>query len=250
MSEPAPALSEIEKERYARQMMIQGWGQEGQKKLKAARVFVAGAGGLGCPAAVNLALAGVGVLRICDGDSTERSNLNRQFLHDDSRIGINKALSAKTTLSRINPFVEIETISERITQETVDSLVGDSQIIVDCVDNFPARYVLNDCAVRKRIPMVHGAIWGFEGRMMFIHPPQTACLACLFPEAPPAEAVPVLGATPGVVGCMQAMEAIKYLLGVGKLLRNQYLVADFATMGFKTLNVRKDPSCPVCDAAE
>ena len=239
-------LSDGERQRYARQMIIPAWGESVQKRLKASRVFVAGAGGLGSPVAFNLALAGIGLLRLCDFDSPELSNLNRQFLHDETRIGMNKAESAKLTLARVNPHVRIEAISERIEEASIDRLVGDAALILDCMDNYPTRFVLNACAVRKGIPLIHGSIWGFEGRVTFIHPPETACLACVFTEAPPREVFPVLGATPGITGTIQAMEAIKYLAGVGALLKGRLLCCDYLEMRFFEVKMRKDPSCSVC----
>jgi adenylyltransferase/sulfurtransferase len=245
----AVELSDQEKQRYARQMIIPNWGEETQRKLKASKVFIAGAGGLGSPVSFNLAVAGIGLIRICDFDSPELSNLNRQFLHDDSRIGVNKAESAKRTLSRLNPHVEIEAITEKIDDPSVDRLVGDSDVILDCMDNYPTRFVLNASAVRKGIPLIHGSIWGFEGRVTFIHSPETACLACIFKEAPPREVFPVLGATPGITGTIQAMEAIKYLAGVGSLLKNRLLCCDYLEMRFFEVKARRDPRCTVCGAA-
>jgi len=242
----AGELTEEERQRYTRQMIIPNWGEETQKKLKASKVFIAGAGGLGSPASFTLAVAGIGLLRICDHDSPELSNLNRQFLHDDTRIGMNKAESARRTLSRLNPDVQIDAIPEKIDGANVDRLVGDSDLILDCMDNYPTRFVLNACAVRKRIPLVHGSIWGFEARVTFIHSPATGCLACLFKEAPPKEVFPVLGATPGITGTMQAMEAIKYLAGVGSLLKGRLLCCDYLEMRFFEVKVRKDPACSVC----
>lgn len=242
-------LSAEERQRYARQMIIPRWGEETQRRLKAAKVFIAGAGGLGSPASVNLAVAGIGLIRICDFDSPELSNLNRQFLHDESRIGMNKAESAERTLSRLNPHVRIEAVTEQIHESSVDRLVGDADLILDCMDNFPTRFVLNACAVRKKIPLVHGSIWGFEARVTFIHAPETGCFACLFKEAPPKEVFPVLGATPGITGTIQAMEAIKYLAGVGRLLKGRLLCCDYLEMRFFEVKVSKDPRCPVCAGA-
>jgi len=239
-------LTDAERQRYARQMIIPSWGEEVQKRLKASSVFLAGAGGLGSPASFNLAVAGIGVLKICDFDSPELSNLNRQFLHDESRIGMNKAESAKRTLSRLNPNVQIDAILEKIDEANVDRLVGDSDLILDCMDNYPTRFILNGAAVRKGIPLVHGSIWGFEARVTFLHPPATACLACLFKEAPPREVFPVLGATPGITGTIQAMEAIKYLAGVGTLLKGRLLCCDYLEMRFFEVKVRKDTRCPAC----
>jgi molybdopterin/thiamine biosynthesis adenylyltransferase len=247
MERPAEVpLSAAECQRYARQMLISGWGEETQRVLKASKVFVAGAGGLGSPVSVALALAGIGTIRICDCDVPELSNLNRQFLHDDSRLGMNKAESARQSLSRLNPTIRVEAIPERIEDSNVDRLVGDAALILDCLDNFPTRFTLNRAALRKRIPLVHGSIWGFEGRVSFFHVPDTPCLACLFREAPPREVFPVLGATPGITGMIQAMEAIKYLAGVGTLLKGRLLCCDYLDMRFFEVKVRRDPGCPAC----
>jgi adenylyltransferase/sulfurtransferase len=242
------SLSENELKRYHRQMLLDGWGEATQQKLKASTVFVAGAGGLGSPVAIYLAVAGVGHIRICDFDAPEMANLNRQILHDHTRIGVNKALSAKQTLALINPDVRVTAITDRIEAHNVDALVGDAQVIVDCMDNFPTRYVLNESAARKRIPLVHGSIWGLEGRLSFIHTPETPCLRCVFAEAPPKGVFPVVGATPGVIGTMQAMETIKYLTGIGQNLKGRLLAWDGTQMTFKILRIAKDPACPVCGA--
>ncbi|MHC4636582.1 MAG: HesA/MoeB/ThiF family protein [Planctomycetota bacterium] len=233
-------------ERYHRQMILPDWGVETQKKLKRAKVFVAGAGGLGCPASLNLTLAGVGKIRICDSDVVEMSNLNRQFLHMEERIGTNKVDSAQATLTAINSEIIVETVFDRITDENVDDIVGDSQLILDCVDNFPTRLTLNKCSIRKGIPMVHGAIWGLEGRVTFLSPPATPCLECIFPKSPSREEIPVLGAVPCTIGSLQALETIKYLTGKGELLSGRMLIVDCSTMEFQELEVSKDPECSVC----
>lgn len=232
--------------RYARQMLIEGWAEEGQKKLKDSTVFVAGAGGLGSPVSIYLAVAGVGRIIICDFDTVETTNLNRQILHSHTRIGVNKAVSAKITLSGINPDVEVIPITEKITEKNAFQLIGDSQIILDCMDNLETRYILNEVAMKKGIPLVFGAIYGMQGMLSFIQPPETPCLKCLFPEAPPKETFPVVGATPGVIGALQALEAIKYLVGIGKNIKNKLLVWDGMSGDFKTFKARKDPSCSVC----
>ena len=239
-------LSEQDRERYHRHMMIAGWGEAGQERVKSARVFVAGAGGLGSPTAIYLAVAGVGRLSICDCDSPELSNLNRQILHNDSRIGMNKAQSAKLTLSELNPSIEIAAIEDRIEADNVDELVGEADIIVDCMDNFPTRYLLNECAVRRGIPFVHASVWGLEGRLTFIHSPETPCLQCIFPVAPPREVFPVLGAAPGVIGCLQAVETLKYLTGVGRNLKGQLLIWSGLDASFETFPLARKPDCPVC----
>jgi len=240
------SLNDEDRERYQRHMMIAGWGEPGQGKVKSARVFVAGAGGLGSPTSMYLAVAGVGHLAICDCDSPELSNLNRQILHNDSRIGMNKAESARRTLAELNPTIEVEAVGTRIEADNVDALVGDADIIVDCMDNFATRYVLNECALRKGIPFVHASVWGLEGKLTFIHAPETPCLRCIFPTAPPAEVFPVLGATPGVIGCLQAVEALKYLVGIGENLKGKLLVWSGQDMEFLILPATRDPNCPVC----
>ncbi|MBW2467249.1 MAG: HesA/MoeB/ThiF family protein [Deltaproteobacteria bacterium] len=232
--------------RYRRQIILPGWGDEAQQKLSRSTVFVAGAGGLGCAVTLNLTLAGVGRLRICDSDTVDITNLNRQFLHMEQSIGSDKTLSAQATLSAINSEITIETVSQKITDSNVDEIVGDAQLIIDCLDNFDGRYALNLCAVRKGIPMVHGAIWGLEGRITFLHPPKTPCLACFFPKAPDLHEIPVLGAVPCTTGSLQAIEALKHLTGSGTTLKGRMLVMDFSTMRFQDLEVRRNPHCPVC----
>jgi molybdopterin-synthase adenylyltransferase len=180
-------LSERELARYGRQMMMAGWGEATQRRLREATVFVAGAGGLGSPVSIYLAVAGVGHLVIADFDAPEMSNLNRQILHDPSRLGVNKAESARRTLAALNPDVAVTAIPDKITAENVDALIGEAAVVVDCMDNFPTRYALNAACLRKRIPLVHGAIWGLDGQLTVIRAPETACLQCLVPEAPPRE---------------------------------------------------------------
>jgi len=242
------AFTEEELKRYNRQMMMEGWGEDIQLKIKCSRVFIAGAGGLGSPVSIYLAVAGVGNIRICDFDSPDWSNLNRQILHNHGRSGTNKAVSAKLTLEEMNPHITVTAFTDKIVAENVDELVGDADLILDCMDNFPTRYLLNESAMRKKIPMVHGSIWGLDGRLTFIHAPETPCLRCYFPESPPKEVFPVLGATPGVVGTLQAMEALKYLAGIGKLLKGKLLVWSGHDMSFKTFKGFRDPDCPTCGA--
>jgi molybdopterin-synthase adenylyltransferase len=239
-------LTAEEIQRYQRQMMLDGWGTAAQRVLGASSVFVAGVGGLGSPVSIYLAVAGVGRLVVCDGDRVEPSNLNRQILHDGSRVGISKALSARATLTRLNPNIEVVALDTLITEANADELIGDARLIVDCLDNFETRYVLNDSAIRKGIPLVHGSVWGLEGRLAFIHVPETACLRCIFPGAPPTGTVPVVGATPGVIGALQAMEALKYLTRVGEPLKGRLLVWDGSATEFRTFRTERDPHCPSC----
>lgn len=247
MTMDAP-LSAVELARYQRQMMMDGWGHAAQLGLKRSHVFIAGAGGLGSPASIYLAVAGVGRLTLADYDCPEASNLNRQILHDPTRIGVNKAVSAQITLRGLNPEIEVRALQDRITEENVDALVGDARVIVDCMDNFPTRFALNDCAIRKGIPLVHGAVWGTDGRLAFLKPPETACLRCLVPEAPPREVFPIVGATAGVIGTLQALETLKYLTATGQPPNGELLVWEGARLRFSKLRLRPDPSCPACGA--
>ncbi len=239
-------LTNYDKTRYDRQMMIEGWGEEGQAKLKTSSVFIAGAGGLGSPVSIYLAIAGVGELRICDADRPELSNLNRQILHTDERIGELKAVSAEKTLRELNPTIKIVTYSDYLDENSVERIVGKPDIIVDCLDNFETRYLLNSYCVKNNIPFVHGAIWGMIGQVTFLHPPETPCLRCLVPEPPPKEVFPVVGVTPGVIGCIQAMEVLKFLTGVGTPLKERLLVLDGEEMIFTSANVKRIPSCQEC----
>jgi molybdopterin/thiamine biosynthesis adenylyltransferase len=239
-------FTEEELKRYHRQMLIDGWGDSAQKKLKSSTVFIAGAGGLGSPVALYLAVAGIGHIRICDFDSLDWTNLNRQILHDHTRIGTNKAVSGKYTIGRMNPYIKVTALSEMIVAENVDELIDNSDIIVDCMDNFPTRYLLNESAIKKNIPLVYGSIRGMDGMLSFIQSPETACLRCLFPEAPPNEVFPVLGATPGVIGALQALETIKYLTGIGINIKGRLLVWDGGKTEFRIFKTQKDPDCPTC----
>jgi adenylyltransferase/sulfurtransferase len=235
--------------RYHRQMLLEGWGEEGQRKLTNAHVAVVGAGGLGCPVSLYLVAAGVGKLTIIDADVVEETNLNRQVLHWSNDIGKPKVQSAVEKLRQFNPQVEITPIHGRLTDETVEDWLKDADIIVDALDNFPTRQVLNKYAVKTRKPLVHGAIYGWEGRATTILPYETACLACLFEEGPPPGVFPVVGTTPGVIAMIQATEVLKLLLGIGQPLFNRYLIYDGLTMTFHTVKLRRRPECPVCGGA-
>jgi len=239
-------LTANERERYDRQIVIRGIGEDGQERLKRARVFIAGAGGLGSPVSLYLAAAGVGVMRVVDHERVELSNLNRQVLHWDEDIGKTKAASATEKLKRLNREVKIEAIEEMITEANVSQLVADSDLIVDAMDNLPTRYLLNKAALDKDIPFFHGAVYGFEGRAMTIIPGKTACLRCVYHGVIPEETFPVIGVTPAVIGCIQATEVIKYLVGVGELLTNKLLTYDGLSVQFTAFRVKKDPDCEHC----
>lgn len=233
-------------ERYTRQAMIAKWGRKGQEALENTTVFIAGAGGLGSPVSYYLAAAGIGHIIICDMDTVNLSNLNRQILHHDARIGTNKALSAKMTLSTINPHIKVTEIQEKITENNIHDMSSEARIIVDCLDNHATRYILMQEAVRRNIPLVHGSVWGLEGRVSFFHTPETPCLKCVFPSAPPKEVFPIVGATAGVVGSLQALEVIKYITGIGELLKNNLLVWDGTNNSFKKFKLHRRAGCSIC----
>ena len=239
-------LTRDERERYDRQIMIPGLGEEGQEKLMRARVFIAGAGGLASPASIYLVAAGVGTIRVVDHDRVELSNLNRQVLHWDEDIGKKKVDSAAEKLKRLNQGVEIEAIEETITETNISQLVAGFDLIVDGMDNLPTRYLLNKAALDKNIPFFHGAVYGFEGRVMTIIPGKTACLWCLYRGVIPRGKFPVIGVTPAVIGCIQATEVIKYIVGMGELLTNRLLIYDGLNLKFTDFMVNKDPNCEHC----
>jgi len=239
-------LTVNELERYDRQIMIADIGEEGQEKLKRARVFIAGTGGLGSSAAIYLTAAGVGKICVVDHDRVELSNLNRQILHWDEDVGKKKAASATEKLKKLNHDLEIEAIEETITEANVFQLIANFDLIVDAMDNLPTRYLLNKAAIEKNIPFFHGAVYGFEGRAMTIIPGKTACLRCVYRGVIPKEKFPVIGVTPAVIGCIQATEVIKYIVGIGELLKNRLLIYDGLDMKFTEFKVKKDPQCEHC----
>ncbi|VVB65932.1 SAMP-activating enzyme E1 [Candidatus Gugararchaeum adminiculabundum] len=239
-------LSADELKRYDRQIKIRGWGIEGQKKVKKATVGVLGCGGLGSPVTIYLAVAGIGTLVAADLDVVDLSNLNRQILHWNKDVGRKKTESAHEKLSQINPEVKLKFFTGKVDETNVDEVFKGADIVVDALDNFQSRFVLNDFAVRKGIPYVHGSIWGLEGRATTIIPGKTACLRCIVNEAPPKEVFPVLGAAPATIGSIQVTEVLKYLTGVGKLLTGRMIVYDGENMTFKEFETTRDPDCPVC----
>ena len=239
-------LTPSERERYDRQIMIGEIGQEGQEKLKRSRVVIAGAGGLGSPIAIYLTAAGIGMIRMIDHDRVTLSNLNRQILHWEEDIGRKKVDSARTKLRSLNSAVEIEAIAETVTEGNVSQLVNGFDVIVDAMDNLPTRYILNRCAIQKNIPFFHGAVNGFEGRVMTIIPGKTACLRCMYRGPVPQEKFPVIGVAPAVIGIIQATEVIKHLVGIGKLLTNRLLIYDGLKVTFSEFTVDKNPNCDHC----
>jgi len=245
---PERELTDYDRKRYDRQMLIRGFGENGQRKLKGSTAFVAGCGGLGSPIAEYLAVAGIGRLVIADVDVVDLSNLNRQILHWDSNIGENKVKSAYEKLVQINPSIKIEPFNGRIDENNVLELTKSSNIIMDALDNFETRYLLNRASLYYKIPMIRGSVSGMEGRATTLVPGRTPCLECIFPKAPPKETFPVLGATPGVIGAIQVTEAIKVLLGIGDTLENRLLVYDGEYMEFHELKIAPNTECPACSA--
>jgi len=251
-------LAPDQRNRYHRHLLLPEVGDVGQLKLLDSKVLLLGAGGLGSPAALYLAAAGVGTIGIIDMDVVDASNLQRQILHNLDRIGDRKVDSAKKTLTAMNPDVNVVTYDVRLGADNVLDIISGYDVIVDGTDNFPTRYLVNDAALLARIPVVHGSIFRFEGQVTIFDPYNGPCYRCMIPEPPPAELAPscseagVLGVLPGIVGSIQALEAIKLLLGIGEPLIGRLLSFDALDESFRTFKVRRDPECPACgpDAGE
>jgi adenylyltransferase/sulfurtransferase len=239
-------------ERYSRHVLIPEVGEEGQLKLLDSKVLLIGAGGLGSPAGLYLAAAGVGTLGIIDADTVDSSNLQRQILHTVDRIGTPKVDSAEATINALNPDVTVVKYATRLSSENVLDVISGYDVIVDGTDNFPTRYLLNDASLVAGIPVVHGSIYQFEGSVTVYKPHDGPCYRCQYPEPPPPELAPscaeggVLGVLPGVIGTLQATEAVKLLLGIGDPLVGRQLRYDALAMEFVELKMRRDPDCPVC----
>jgi molybdopterin/thiamine biosynthesis adenylyltransferase/rhodanese-related sulfurtransferase len=247
------SLSPDRRARYSRHILIPEIGEEGQLKLLDSRILLLGAGGLGSPAALYLAAAGVGHIGIVDADIVDESNLQRQIAHSLNTLGSPKVDSAKRTIEALNPDVEVTTYRERLTSENIDAILDDGwEIIVDGADNFPTRYLLNDASVWRGIPIVHGSIYRFEGQVTVFDPNAGPCYRCLFPEPPPVELAPscseggVLGVLPGIVGTLQTNEALKLALGIGDPLVGRLLLFDALATEFHEVRVNRNPNCPVC----
>jgi molybdopterin/thiamine biosynthesis adenylyltransferase/rhodanese-related sulfurtransferase len=247
------ALDESKRRRYSRHLLIPEVGEEGQLKLLQSRVLLIGAGGLGSPASLYLAAAGVGTIGIVDDDTVDETNLQRQIVHSTERLGDSKADSAKLTIEALNPDVTVKVFKESLTSENVDRILGEGwDVIVDGADNFPTRYLLNDASVWHRIPVVHGSIYRFEGQVTVFKPHEGPCYRCLFRQPPPPELAPscaeggVLGVLPGVIGSLQANEGLKLALGIGEPLVGRLLMFDALAGAFTEIRLRRDPDCPVC----
>lgn len=245
-------LSDEQRNRYQRHLLLPEIGPSGQQKLLDSKVLVLGAGGLGSPASIYLAAAGVGTIGILDMDVVDRSNLQRQILHNSDRIGERKVESARKTLTALNPDVNVVTHDVRLGADNVVEIMSGYDLVVDATDNFPSRYLVNDAALLTRTTVVHGSIFRFEGQATVFQPYVGPCYRCLFPEPPPAEFAPscaeagVLGVLPGIIGSIQAVEAIKLLVGIGEPLVGRLLAYDALAEEFRSFSFRRDPACPAC----
>lgn len=244
-------FTEEEIERYSRQIILKEVGGKGQRKLLDSRVLIAGAGGLGSPAALYLAAAGVGAIGLADGDNVELSNLQRQIVHHTPDVGRPKVDSAVSKLKELNPGVNFHT-HPRLTSDNVLDIMRGYDLVIDGTDTFPSKYLINDSAVIARKPLVHGGILRFTGQVLSVKPYSSACLRCVFPEPPPPGEIPtcqeagILGAVAGIVGSIQAAEALKLLLGIGEPLVGKMLVMDILTMRMRIVEIKRDEGCPLC----
>jgi sulfur-carrier protein adenylyltransferase/sulfurtransferase len=250
--EQLPELSGSERTRYSRHIILPEVGSDGQRRLKAAKVLIVGAGGLGSPSSLYLAAAGIGTLGLVDFDEVDLSNLQRQILHGVEDVGTKKLDSARKRLAQINPEIKVQCHAQRLSAENAMRIIGDYDVVLDGTDNFSTRYLINDACVLAKKPSVYGSIYRFEGQASVFVPYEGPCYRCLFPEPPPADAVPncaeggVLGVLAGLIGTIQATETIKLILGLGNSLAGRLLLYDALEMRFDTLNVRRNPSCPIC----
>jgi sulfur-carrier protein adenylyltransferase/sulfurtransferase len=246
------SLTAEQRDRYSRHILIPEVGAEGQQKLLDAKVLLLGAGGLGSPTALYLAAAGVGTLGIVDNDVVDLSNLQRQVIHNTERVGVPKVDSAEETIKALNPDVHVEKYNLRLDASNIMDILPGYDVVIDGLDNFPTRYLLNDASVRLQIPVVSAAILGFEGQLSVFSPYEGPCYRCLFPEPPPAELAPscgangVLGVLPGTMGLLQATEAIKLIIGEGEPLIGRLMLYDALAATFQEVKVRRDPECPIC----
>jgi len=244
-----PLLKDEELERYDRQMRILGFGVEGQRKLKSARVLVAGLGGLGCPASIYLAAAGVGKLVLVDREKVELSNLNRQILYWASDVGRPKVSVVAEKILRLNPDVEVEALALEINEDSVRDLVKKVDVVVDGMDNYKAGFLINEACVTYGKPFVHAAVYGLEGQLFTVLPGRGPCLRCIVPSDPPEQgSVPVLGATSGVMAALEVMEVVKLVVGLGRPCIDKLLVFDGHEMRFYEIKVEPSPKCPVCSS--
>ena len=232
--------------RYGRQLIPNRWGEAEQKKIEKSTVFIAGAGGLGTPVAVYLAAAGVGCLRICDSDIIDLSNLNRQILYTEFDIGKPKVDCLKERLVQLNHFVRVIPLQRFIKPDSIAELVGDAEIIIDCLDNYQSRMILNQYSVKNQMPLVHAGVQGMFGQLTFLYSPETPCMQCIYSEITDCASKSVIGAAAGTMGSLQALEVIKFITGIGQPMMNKMLVWDGENMAFKEIPLIKKNNCQVC----
>ncbi|MFH1715713.1 MAG: molybdopterin-synthase adenylyltransferase MoeB [Planctomycetota bacterium] len=245
-------LTEEQIDRYSRHIILEQVGGVGQEKLLSSKVLIIGAGGLGAPAGLYLAAAGVGTIGIVDGDKVELSNLQRQIIHHTADVATDKVKSAEAKMLAINPDMKVKTYHKLAKADNIREIIRDYDFVIDGTDNFPAKFLINDACYFEKIPFSHAGILRFDGQLMTVLPGETTCYRCIFSGPPPANAVPscsqagVLGVLAGVIGSLQATEAIKYLLGIGDLLTGKLLTYNALTMDFRKVGLNRNPSCPLC----
>lgn len=249
------SLTEKQIERYNRHIILEDIGQEGQEKLLASKVLVIGAGGLGSPVLLYLAAAGIGTIGIIDGDKVELTNLQRQIIHNTSDVAIEKVKSAKQKINQINPDVKVKTYNEFAKADNIRNIISDYDFVVESTDNFPAKFLINDACYFENKPFSHAGILKFYGQLLTVIPGNSTCYRCVFNSTPPQkEAIScsragVFGIVPGVIGSLQATEAVKYILNLGQLLTDKLLSYDALTMSFRTIDLKRNPKCPLCGEA-
>jgi molybdopterin/thiamine biosynthesis adenylyltransferase len=246
------ALTKKQIERYSRHLILEQVGSVGQEKLLSSKVLIVGAGGLGSPAALYLAAAGVGTIGIVDADKVELANLHRQIIHHTADLGVEKVKSAETKMQAINPDVTVRTYCQRAKADNIRKIIREYDFVIDATDNFAAKFLINDACYFEKIPFSHAGVLRFDGQLITVLPGETTCYRCIFNAPPPAGAVPpasqsgLLGVLPGVIGTLQATEAIKYLLKIGDLLTNTLLTYNVLTMEFHKVRFNRNPNCPLC----
>jgi len=245
-------FTEQQIERYSRHIILEQVGGVGQEKLLASKVLIVGAGGLGSPAALYLAACGVGTIGIIDSDKVDLTNLQRQIIHHTSDVGVEKVKSAEAKMHAINPDVTVKTYHQPVKADNIRKIIRGYDFVIDCTDNFSAKFLINDACYFEKIPFSHAGILRFDGQLITVLPGETTCYRCIFNTPPPAGVVPscsqagILGVLAGVIGSLQATEALKYLLGLGKLLTDTLLMFDALKMDFRAVNLSRNPSCPLC----